>query len=136
MSETNRPRIDSFYDVVIVGSGPAGASAARELVRSGRRVLIIEKKKLPRYKICSGLIQDDAQDILLEKFGTPPPSVFCRPPGIGGMRSDIFGICLLGVTAAHPERGTHKHDQAWVLKGAPSPLFVIIMTIGMRRTHG
>ncbi len=34
----------NFYDVVIVGAGPAGASAARELVKNGRRLLIIGKR--------------------------------------------------------------------------------------------
>jgi flavin-dependent dehydrogenase len=35
------------YDVLIVGAGPAGASAARELVSNGYRVLVVEWKKLP-----------------------------------------------------------------------------------------
>jgi flavin-dependent dehydrogenase len=100
MSET---KIDSSYDVLIVGSGPAGASAARELVRSGRRVLIIEKKKLPRYKICSGLIQDDAQDMMLEKFGNPPPSVFCRPPLLNGVRFCAAGDSMADLPLEKPQ---------------------------------
>ena len=30
-------------DVVVVGSGPGGASVARELARRGRRVLLLER---------------------------------------------------------------------------------------------
>ena len=44
------------YDVVIVGSGPAGAGAARALTRSGLRVLIAERFELPRFKMCSGIV--------------------------------------------------------------------------------
>ncbi|MCP3908795.1 MAG: NAD(P)-binding protein, partial [Oceanicoccus sp.] len=39
------------YDVVIAGSGPSGAATAKGLVNEGLSVLVLEKKKLPRYKI-------------------------------------------------------------------------------------
>ncbi len=81
--------IKIFYDVVIIGAGPAGATAASELVKQGYKVLIIERKKLPRYKICSGLIIDRAQDLLEEHFGTPPDHVFCKPKFLKGAR-----LCL------------------------------------------
>jgi geranylgeranyl reductase family protein len=41
-------------DVVVVGAGPAGAAAAYELGEAGRRVVILEKEHLPRYKACGG----------------------------------------------------------------------------------
>ncbi len=42
------------YDAIIVGAGPAGASAAYWLGEAGRRVLVLEKERLPRYKPCGG----------------------------------------------------------------------------------
>jgi len=42
------------YDVAIVGSGPAGSLLAYELARTGRSVVLLEKKDLPRYKTCGG----------------------------------------------------------------------------------
>ena len=41
-------------EVAIVGSGPAGSSAALALAREGVQVTILEKESLPRYKTCGG----------------------------------------------------------------------------------
>ncbi|WP_339375174.1 geranylgeranyl reductase family protein [Stenomitos frigidus] len=43
-----------MFDCIIVGAGPAGASAAYHLAKRGRSVLLLEKQALPRYKPCSG----------------------------------------------------------------------------------
>jgi geranylgeranyl reductase family protein len=42
------------YDVIVVGSGPAGSTAAFHLGEAGFHVLVIEKENLPRYKTCGG----------------------------------------------------------------------------------
>jgi geranylgeranyl reductase family protein len=47
------------FDVVIAGAGPAGASAAIQLARAGRRVLLCDRSRFPRDKACGdGLIAD------------------------------------------------------------------------------
>jgi geranylgeranyl reductase family protein len=42
------------YDVVIVGAGPSGSTAAKNLAENGKKVLIIDKQKFPRDKSCGG----------------------------------------------------------------------------------
>lgn len=42
------------YDVIVVGAGPAGSSAAALLAREGLSVLLLEKSKHPRHKSCGG----------------------------------------------------------------------------------
>ena len=44
------------YNVVVVGSGPSGATAAYRCARRGLSTLLIEKKKLPREKPCGGAV--------------------------------------------------------------------------------
>jgi geranylgeranyl reductase family protein len=46
-------------DVLIVGAGPAGASAALELAGSAR-VVLVERRRLPREKLCSGVLTPKA----------------------------------------------------------------------------
>jgi len=45
-----------MYDVIIVGAGPAGSSAARFLIQSGINVLVLDKTHFPRNKPCGGAI--------------------------------------------------------------------------------
>ncbi len=59
------------WDVVVVGAGPAGASAARAAAEAGRRVLLLEKAELPRYKTCGGGIIGPSRDALPPGFELP-----------------------------------------------------------------
>ncbi len=42
------------FDAIVVGMGPAGATAAYELSRAGVSVLGLDKQAHPRYKVCGG----------------------------------------------------------------------------------
>jgi len=42
---------DAIYDVAIIGGGPAGSTAAALLARAGRRVVLFEREKFPRFHI-------------------------------------------------------------------------------------
>jgi len=56
------------YDVIVVGAGPGGSTAAYELARRGTKVALFEQKELPRYKPCGGCLSLKVDHILEPDF--------------------------------------------------------------------
>lgn len=52
------------YDTIVVGGGPAGATAALTLAKGGARVLLLERRRLPRYKPCGGCLSQRVERLL------------------------------------------------------------------------
>ena len=48
------------WDAIVIGAGPAGSVAARQLALSGRRVLLLDKKRFPRRKVCGACLNHSA----------------------------------------------------------------------------
>lgn len=69
--EGGREPTPEVWDVIVVGAGPAGASAAYAAAVAGRRVLLLEKAELPRYKTCGGGIIGPSRDALPPGFELP-----------------------------------------------------------------
>ncbi|MFB2583518.1 FAD-dependent monooxygenase [Herbiconiux liukaitaii] len=54
------------WDVVVVGAGPAGASAARAAARGGASVLLLDRAAFPRYKTCGGGLLGESLSLIPE----------------------------------------------------------------------
>lgn len=53
-------------EVIVVGSGPSGASAAAALARKGRDVLLLDRHAFPRDKVCGDAISRDVVSLMYE----------------------------------------------------------------------
>ncbi|NLG43381.1 MAG: NAD(P)-binding protein [Phycisphaerae bacterium] len=84
---------DDSYDLAVIGGGPAGSSAARRAAQLGLKVLLLEKRAMPRMKPCGGALSEAA----LRQLG------FELPPAL--INSQIRGACV------------HYRRHAWSARG-------------------
>ncbi len=59
---------ENYFDIAIIGSGPAGSIAAQKLSSNGLNVILFEKANPPRYKTCGG-------GIVRKGFQLIPPDI-------------------------------------------------------------
>ncbi len=55
---------EPLWDAVVVGAGPAGALAARQLALAGARVMLLDRARFPRPKVCGCCIGAAALGVL------------------------------------------------------------------------
>ncbi len=53
-----------MYDIIIIGGGLAGLVSSIQLSRSGKKVLVIEKKKYPFHRVCGEYISNETRPFL------------------------------------------------------------------------
>src|SRR6266850_4974882 len=58
------------YDALIIGGGPGGSTAATFLAREGKRVLLLEKERFPRFHIGESLLPYNRR--IFEEMGVLP----------------------------------------------------------------
>jgi menaquinone-9 beta-reductase len=69
------PRVD----LVILGGGPAGAAAAITAARRGLSVVLVDKARFPRGKLCGGLLSGRTARQIAAVFGVEPPAGIVQP---------------------------------------------------------
>ena len=66
-------------EVLIVGGGPAGSTAATRLRRAGADVLVLDRERLPRLKLCAGWITPEVVSDLGMDLATYPHRLLTFP---------------------------------------------------------
>lgn len=53
-----------IYDLIVIGAGPAGCSAAITAARAGEKVLLLERGRFPRHKVCGEFVSAESLALL------------------------------------------------------------------------
>jgi len=89
--------VEPRWDVIVIGAGPAGSSAARAAASSGARTLLVDRARFPRPKVCGGCLNAAAIDTLARSGADPTrqawgDSPFNRARVLRGGRSTGFAL--------------------------------------------
>jgi geranylgeranyl reductase family protein len=81
-------------DVIVVGAGPGGSTAAYHLAQHGLSVLVLEKTQFPREKVCGdGLTPRAVKELVRMGIDTSPKGGWLQNKGLrvigGGMRLEL-----------------------------------------------
>jgi flavin-dependent dehydrogenase len=87
---------EAHWDAIVIGAGPAGAIAARQMALQGRRVLLLDKARLPRNKVCGGCLGGAALD------GLASVGLGELPLACGGVPLTTFALACGGKVARFP----------------------------------
>jgi menaquinone-9 beta-reductase len=85
---------DDDADVIVVGAGPSGATTAYYLAQAGLEVLLLEKARFPREKVCGdGLTPRAVKSLVAMGIDVGPGSGWLRNKGLrvvgAGMRLEM-----------------------------------------------
>src|ERR1700730_10949768 len=56
--------LGAVFDLIVIGGGPAGAATAITAARGGARVLLFERGRFPRHKVCGEFVSSESLALL------------------------------------------------------------------------
>ena len=65
----------SQYDLIVAGAGPAGSACAITAARAGARVLLLEKERFPRHKVCGEFVSPESLALLQSLLPRSEPEI-------------------------------------------------------------
>ncbi len=110
-----------IYDAVVIGGGPGGALAAKKCAENGLKTILLEKKKMPRDKCCSGMVMGEwGQGIVEKEFGEYPDDVIRDTIDLSGYAFHVPGaeVGMLNVKTPATWRKTLDSWMCECAKGA------------------
>ncbi|HUF37794.1 MAG TPA: NAD(P)/FAD-dependent oxidoreductase [Anaerolineales bacterium] len=98
---------EAFYDVVIIGGGPAGAAAGGYLARAGIRCVVFEREHFPRPHVGESLVPSSTR-VLSELGFLPKMETHGFPHKFGA----VWTVPNSHLTASHAWEGLEPSDNA------------------------
>ncbi|MBM81571.1 MAG: hypothetical protein CMJ78_13410 [Planctomycetaceae bacterium] len=103
----DRLRDSGIWDAIVVGAGPAGALAASLLAQRRAKVLLVDQRQFPRWKVCGACINGSALSVLkraglddwIGKLPSSPIDAFQLYNRLGGFEVSIPA----GITVARSD---------------------------------
>ncbi len=99
------------FDLIVAGAGPAGSACAITAARAGRRVLLLDKDRFPRHKVCGEFVSAESLHLLRSLLGSGSAQAddFARRPEVPTARIFLDGkVVSLPVTP--PARTIPRFD--------------------------
>ncbi len=95
------------YDVAIIGGGPGGSSTAIRLRQLGFRVLLLEKDRFPREKLCGEFLSPEVSRLLAE-LGLESELLQACPAPIHLVRLHLYGEARIEIPLPTPALGLSR----------------------------
>lgn len=92
------------YDVLVVGAGPAGSTAAKLLADAGYYTLLVDKARFPRHKTCASWINR----LAFERF----PYLHAHKQAL--VDSAFYGVTFFDETLARRATWTEQHPSGYL----------------------
>jgi flavin-dependent dehydrogenase len=82
------------YDLIVIGAGPAGCAAAITAVRMGARVLLLDRGRYPRHRVCGEFVSAESLGLLSTLLSPENQPLVHRAPRISQSRVFADNIVL------------------------------------------
>jgi flavin-dependent dehydrogenase len=100
------------YDLVVAGGGPAGTAAAIAAARDGASVLLLERGRFPRHKVCGEFVSAEALAVLRRLLGPDHQVLLDAATAITHARLFVDDSVILVPTGAAVSIARYELDQA------------------------
>lgn len=82
------------YDLIVIGAGPAGCAAAITSARGGASVMLLERGRFPRHRVCGEFVSAESLDLLNNLLAPGHKALITKAPRIARSRIFVDGAKL------------------------------------------
>jgi menaquinone-9 beta-reductase len=97
------------FDLIVAGAGPAGSACAITAARAGLRVLLLDKDRFPRHKVCGEFVSAESLHLLRSLLGDHHRHDFATRPEVPAARIFLDGKSI-SLPVTPPARSIPRFD--------------------------